>query len=373
MIKRVLESVIRGKINDGRAIVILGPRRTGKTTLVEFILKTFNSFLLLDCDDPLVRSKLENANTEQIRQLFGDHKLIFIDEAQRVRNIGVTVKIMVDRFKQVQVIVSGSSSLELASEISEPLTGRKWPFMLYPVSWQELRDHAGVISSLQQLNSRLVYGMYPEVIMRPGLENQILAELTDSYLFKDILSFGGIRKPDILEKLLRALAFQVGNEVSFNELATQVQVDKNTIMNYINLLEKNFIVFRLNPFKRNLRNEISTSRKIYFYDNGIRNALISNFLPIDRRQDTGALWENFVIAERMKFLQYQGIRANCHFWRTVSQQEIDLIEERDGKITAYEMKWNPKARLKEPKSFLETYQSEIRLVTPSNFEDFLTA
>jgi len=272
----------------------------------------------------------------------------------------------------VRLYVSGSSSLELANEVNEPLTGRKWEYILFPVAWEELQNHFGYVKSLQQLEQRMIYGMYPEVIEGYGSEQVILKQITDSYLYKDILSFKGIRKPDVLIKLLKALAFQTGNEVSYNELGNMLQIDKNTVNNYIDLLEKVYIVFRLEPLSRNLRNEISTNRKIYFYDNGIRNSLVANFNPLSMRQDTGALWENFLISERIKYIHYNQISVNQYFWRTKQQQEIDYIEEREGKLFAYEFKWNPNSKFKFSETFLKNYtQVETKVIHKNNFQEFL--
>ncbi len=373
MIKRELFATIQKKLGKGKTIIVLGPRQVGKTTLLKSIADQCGAWLFLKGDDPAVQSQLEGANTETLKQMIGKHKLVFIDEAQRIRNIGLTLKLITDQFKKVQVLVSGSSSFELTSEINEPLTGRKWEYQMYPVSWQEFHSYVGPVAAHSQLEQRLVYGMYPDVITHPGEEKEVLQQLAGSYLYKDVLSIGGIRKPELLDKLLRALALHLGHEVSYNELAGMLQVDKNTINTYIQLLEKTFVIFRLQPFSRNLRNEITSSRKIYFYDNGIRNAIIANFSPLSLRQDTGALWENFMVSERMKFLQYQNKLANTFFWRTTQQQEIDYLEERDGNLFAYEFKWNEKTRAKFPKTFLSNYPgSEMRLVTKGNFEEFIS-
>lgn len=253
MIQRELEAVIRNKLLTGKAIIVLGPRQTGKTTLIKKIVNDFEDHIFLNCDNPVTKALLEGANTEQLRRIAGEQKIVFIDEAQRVKNIGLTLKLITDEMPDVQLFVTGSSSLELANEVNEPLTGRKWEYMLYPVSWKELLDYTGFLKTKMQLENRLIFGMYPEVISGDGNELEILMQLSDSYLYKDLLQFQGIRKPEILGKLLQALAFQVSSEVSFNELSNLLQVDKNTISNYIDLLEKAFIVFRLTPLKRNLR------------------------------------------------------------------------------------------------------------------------
>jgi hypothetical protein len=273
---------------------------------------------------------------------------------------------------EVNLFVTGSSSLELANEINEPLTGRKWEYMLYPVSWSELAGFKGVLEARMQLDQRLIYGMYPDVVMNPGDEKEILTQLSSSYLYKDLLEYQGIRKPDLIIKLLQALALQLSSEVSYNELSNLLGVDKNTIYSYIDLLEKAFIVFRLNPLKRNLLNEISSNRKVYFYDNGIRNSLIANFNPPSLREDMGALWENFLVSERIKYLHYNKIWTNKYYWRTHAQQEIDYLEEREGKFFAYEFKWNLKKHGNFPKSFDNAYpESAFLNITPENFETFL--
>jgi len=371
MIKRALSKIIQSKTN--KAIIVLGPRQTGKTTLLNSIIQDMSNKLFLDCDDPLVHELLENANTEKLRQIIGSNTVVFIDEAQRVKNIGLTLKIITDQFKQVQLFVSGSTSFELANEINEPLTGRKWEYILYPISWNELENNFGFVKSLQQLEQRMIFGMYPEVINNPGSEEVILKQITDSYLYKDILSNKGIRKPDIIVKLLKALAFQTSREVSYNELANTLQIDKNTVISYIDLLEKVYIVYRLEPLSRNLRNEISTNRKIYFYDNGIRNALVANFNPLSMRQDVGVLWENFIMSERMKTVHYNQTFVNQYFWRTKQQQEIDYIEERGSRFYAYKFKWNPDAKTRFSDSFVKNYApAETKVIHKNNLQDFLS-
>lgn len=371
MIIRQLEDVIKSRINSGKTIVLLGPRQTGKTTLLTKIATETGDFLLLDCDEILVRERLEDANFENLKQLVSGHRLVFIDEAQRVKNVGLSLKIITDRLKDTQLLVSGSSSLEIANEINEPLTGRKWEYLMLPISWYEFRTHFGYLKARQQLEQRLIYGMYPDVINQTGNEEAVLKQLSSSYLYKDLLAVQSIRKPELLPKLLKALALQLGNEVSNNELANLLRVSKDTIASYIDLLEKAFIIFRLEPLSRNLRNEISTNRKIYFYDNGIRNALISNYNPLNLRQDTGTLWENFLVSERYKYLMNKQVAANTYFWRTAQQQEIDYIEERGGKIYAFEFKWNVKSKAKFSKTFTQAYHPEQHIVNKDNFEQFL--
>lgn len=279
----------------------------------------------MNCDDPAVRSQLENISLSTLKAFLRGFEVVVIDEAQRIKNIGVTMKLITDEFKSVQLLVSGSSALELANEINEPLTGRKWEYFLFPISWLEYENYIGSFYALQDLSQRIVFGMYPDVIVETGQGKTNLSQLAGSYLFKDILNIQGIRKPELLDKLLKALAFQLGSEVSFNELARLLEVDRKTIESYIYLLEQAFIIIRLQPLSRNLRSEINTSRKIYFWDNGIRNASVGNYESLHNRQDAGALWENFLVVERIKHLHYNSIHGNRYFWRTKMQQEIDYI------------------------------------------------
>ncbi|MDX5586038.1 MAG: ATP-binding protein [Aureibaculum sp.] len=370
MIERILKSKILQKLNTGKAIVLIGPRQVGKTTLINSVLEN-KEHLFLDGDDPTVRNLLTNPNTEQLKSIIGNYKIVFIDEAQRIENIGITLKIITDQFKEVQLLVSGSSAFELNNQTNEPLTGRKWEYKLFPISWEELENNIGYIKSEQQVELRILHGMYPEVINNQGDEIEVLKELTNSYLYKDILAYSGIRKPQLLEKLLRALALQIGSEVSYNELAQLIGVDKNTVSNYIDVLEKGYIVFRLPSFSRNLRNEIKTNQKIFFYDTGVRNMIIGNFNLLDSRNDKGALWENFLISERIKKINYDNTLANSYFWRTKQQQEIDYVEEISGVLTGYEFKWNPKSKVKIPKSFGEAYNSKVDIINRSNFREFI--
>ncbi|WP_127140149.1 ATP-binding protein [Flagellimonas marinaquae] len=370
MVKRILKEKITKKLDTGKAVILIGPRQVGKTTLINSILEN-RKHLFLNGDDSTVRTLLTNANTEELKQIIGNNTTVFIDEAQRIENIGITLKLITDQFKNVQLLVSRSSAFELNNQTSEPLTGRKWEYHLYPISWAEFENSMGYLKSEQQFHLRILYGMYPDVINNLGDEIEVLKELTNSYLYKDILAFSGIRKPQVLEKLLRALALQIGNEVSFNELSQLIGVDKNTVSNYIEILEKGYVIFRLTSFNRNLRNEIKTNQKIYFYDTGVRNALIGNFNTLESRTDVGNLWENFLISERLKKLSYQNSLANAYFWRTKNQQEIDYVEEASGKITGYEFKWNPKAKVRIPKPFVDIYDSNVKIVNRSNFREFL--
>lgn len=370
MYSRSLTKVITQKIGRGKAILLIGPRQVGKTTLIRSLLED-QKYLFLDADDPTIREILTKPNTEELRSIIGNNKILFVDEAQRIKGIGLTLKIITDQFKDVQLFVSGSSFFDLSNELNEPLTGRKWEYELFPVSWEEYENHHGFLVSEQQLNNRLLYGFYPDVLNNPGEEKEILKQLVNSYLYKDILSYSNIRKPEVLEKLVQSLALQIGNEVSYNELAQTVGVDKNTIENYINILQKGYIVFKLGSYSKNLRNEIKKSKKIYFYDNGVRNMVLGNFNNLELRQDTGALWENFLISERLKQNLYKNTLAKMYFWRTKQQQEVDLVEEKNGFLTGFEIKWKSKKQIKLPKTFTNTYNAEGEIIDKINFRKFI--
>jgi uncharacterized protein len=369
MLDRSIKNSIKEKINGGKAIVVIGARQVGKTTLLHDILQD-KDFLFLDADDPAIRNLLQSPTTEQIRTIIGDYKYIFVDEAQRISGIGLTLKIITDQFKQVQLFVSGSSSFDLGSELNEPLTGRKWEYELFPISWEEYENKIGYIKSEQQLENRLLYGLYPDVINNQGKERQILKNLVNSYLYRDILAFSEIRKPEVLEKLLQALALQMGSEVNYNEIAQLIGINKITVQKYIEILEKGYVVFKLNSFSRNIRNEIKQNRKIYFYDNGIRNMIIGNFNQLDLRVDKGALWENFLVSERRKQNLYKDTFAKMYFWRTKQRQEINFVEEIGGKITGFEFKWINK-KMKFPQSFIDTYNAEGHIIDRKNFREFV--
>ena len=370
MYSRFLTDRINKRIGSGKAIVVIGPRQVGKTTMIESILES-KDYLLLDGDDPKTRTILTEPTTEQIRSILGRYKYVFIDEAQRIEGIGLTMKIITDRFKEVQLFTSGSSSFDLSNKINEPLTGRKWEYQLFPISWEEYENHHGYIHAEQDIENRLLYGFYPDVLNNAGDEISVLRNLVNSYLYKDILSFADIRKPEILEKLVQALALQIGSEVNYSELSQIVNVDKKTISKYIDILQKGYIIFKLGSFSRNVRNEIKTNKKIYFYDNGIRNMVIGDFNSLNLRLDKGALWENFLISERVKQREYKQSLAHFYFWRTKQQQEVDFVEENEGKIFGYEFKWNKKRKQKLPKTFTETYNAETSVIDRENFREFV--
>lgn len=372
MIRRVLEKNVVSRIATGKAIIITGARQTGKTTLLSGLLKEREGTLWLDADEPDVRALFENPTSDRLKAVFAGKKTLVIDEAQRIENIGIRLKLITDHLKDIQLVATGSSSFELSNKINEPLTGRKWEFQLFPISFEEMVNHTSLLEEIRLMPHRLIFGYYPEIVTNAGSEKDILKQLTDSYLYKDILMWERINKPDKLVRLLQSLALQIGNEVSYNELANNLGIDNQTVEKYIQLLEQTFVIFRLGAFSRNLRKELKRSRKIYFYDNGIRNSLIANFSPPELRGDTGALWENFFISERIKFLKNNNIWANTYFWRTQDQQEIDFIEERDGMLHAFEIKWNPKSKARLSRTFSSEYKTSFDVITPDNFDRFLT-
>jgi len=372
MIERSLKQLIEANLNTGKAIIILGARQTGKTTLLKQLFSNNEGVIWLNGDEPDTIALFDNPSSTLLDKSFAGHSIVVIDEAQRIQNIGLKLKLITDQITTLQVIATGSSAFELSNKINEPLTGRKWEFNLYPFSFDELVKHNGLLNEKRLLTHRLIYGCYPEVVVTPGNEKQLLKQLSDSYLFKDILMWEQIKKPEKLINLLRAIALQLGSEVSYNELGNLIGLDNQTTEKYIRLLEKTFVIFKLPAFSRNLRKELKRGRKIYFYDNGIRNALIANFSLPELRSDIGALWENYLISERIKYLQYNNVWANSYFWRTQDQQEIDYIEERDGVLYAWEFKWNTNKRVKLSKTFMETYPNhQFSVINPGNYEDFL--
>ena len=372
MIGRFLSETIEDKLFKGKIIILLGARQVGKTTLLKQILTKKEGVLWLNGDEMQVQNLFNNASADRLLSEFGNNKIVILDEAQRIKDIGLRLKLLADSKNDIQVIATGSSSFDLANKVNEPLTGRKWEYRMFPLSFGEMVAHHGKMKEMRMLSRRIVYGYYPEVVVNDGNEVEILKLLTDAYLYKDILSWENIKHPDKLQTLLRALAYQIGSQVSFNELSQMCSLDNKTVERYVSLLEQCYIIFRLPSFSRNLRHELKSSRKIYFYDNGIRNALIADYNAPEIRQDIGALWENFVIAERMKSNEYRRRWVNSYFWRTKQQQEVDYLEEGGGKLTAYEIKWNPRAKASLTKTFTEAYpDTEFHIITPENITDFL--
>ena len=372
MISRILVDRLRQKMFKQKAIIILGPRQVGKTTLLKNLAFKPDEILWMNADEMDVQQTLSEVSCGSFKALLGKKKIFIIDEAQRIENIGLKLKLITDNLPDIQVIATGSSSFDLANRVNEPLTGRKWEYNLYPLSYQELVEHHGMLAENRLLEHRLVYGYYPEVVSNPGEEEERLKLICHSYLYKDVLLWERLHKSDKLVRLLQALAHQIGSQVSFNELAEICSMDPKTIEKYVNLLEQAFVIFRLPSFSRNLRNELKSSRKIYFYDNGIRNAIINNFNPIALRSDVGFLWENFLVSERLKFNSYHLLNKNSFFWRTVNQQEIDLIEEYGGQLHAYEFKWSTKKTVRLTKTFQNAYpDSSFDVITPNNFYEFL--
>lgn len=372
MIERILKQNIEKELFKGKAIILMGSRQTGKTTILMEMFPENEETLWMRGDDIGDQSRLENMTTPMFRQFLKGKKILVIDEAQRVKDIGLRMKLVTDYIKEVQLVATGSSAFELANRLNEPLTGRKWEHKLYPLSFGEMVAHHGLWDEMRLLRHRLIYGYYPEVVTSEGSENKVLQQLTESYLYKDIFTLGLVKKSDKLVTLLKALSYQVGSQVSYSELAGTVGIDSKTVEAYIDVLEQAYIIFRLPSFSRNQRNELKHSRKVYFYDNGVRNALINSFNPVEERGDMGILWENFIIAERMKHNEYYSHYSNRYFWRTRTQQEIDYIEEFDGKLHAYEFKWNTRKKTKQPNSFAEAYpDAEFKVITPDNLYEFL--
>lgn len=371
-ITRIAEPSFNAAYNLKKIILLIGPRQIGKTTFLRQLAGKEQHVLSLNCDDSDDVFMLEEKSSSELRKLLFGYDYVFIDEAQRIKNVGLVLKKIGDLHLDSKIFVTGSSSFDLAGSSNEPATGRIMQYKFYPLSTQEMIFHTDEREERRMLENRLIYGMYPEVVTHLGYAREILSNITENYLYKDILAFGGIKKSDLLQKLVRALAFQVGSEVSYNELANMLGVDKETVENYINLLEKVFVVFRLDSYSRNLRNEIKKGKKIYFYDNGIRNAAINNFSPLETRNDVGILWENFIIMERQKRKALLNDYSHSFFWRTHSQQEIDYLEEGDGKLSAYEFKYNPKAKSKIPPAFAKAYpDAHYEVVNKENYLDFV--
>ena len=373
MIHRILQKELESAYGRRKVITILGPRQVGKSTLLSELATIGTKVRILNCDNEDDRRLLLDKTSTELKNLVEPHDFFLIDEAQRVKNIGLTLKKIGDLHLDTHVIVTGSSSFGLADEINEPATGRLIEYNLFPFSLPELAATTSQVEERRMLETRMIYGLYPEVVTQPEYAKDTLMNLANNYLYRDALAFQGLRKPDALMKLVRALALQIGSEVSYNELALTVGIDKATIENYINLLEKCFIIFRLNSFSRNVRNEIRKGKKIYFVDNGVRNAVLSHFAPLELRNDVGMLWENLMVSERVKRNAYHRSYAQIYFWRTHDQKEIDLIEDKDGRLTAFEFKWNERQKTRIPASFIQNYpNSDFAVINKDNFWPFLS-
>ncbi|MCL1974232.1 MAG: ATP-binding protein [Bacteroidetes bacterium] len=373
MVQRELQTVIEQQFFKGKAIMVNGPRQSGKTTLLNQIASAATvPVQILNCNEPEVRALLTDANIQKLRSLIGAHKLVLIDEAQGVKNIGQALKLIVDTWPDIQLLVAGSSSMDIVGKVSEPLTGRVFAYHLYPLSLKELAVTFNRLSEQQSLEKRLIFGSYPRVIQLFGQEKSCLLSLSGSHLYNDVLACMDIRKPQQLEALLISLALQIGSEVSYHQLAQTIKADCKTVERYIWLLEQCFVIFKIGTFSLHRGNEVKKVKKIYFYDNGIRNAILQNFAPLNLRQDAGALWENYFVSERLKANHYRRRFANTFFWRTFQRQKIDLIEETDGILAAYAIRWNQSGRPKLPLAFTAVYPDHhFHAVDRTNYMDFL--
>lgn len=372
MINRDLSEIVADLRKKGKAIVLTGPRQVGKTTLLKTLFGNQKNVLWLDGDDATIRERMKNAGTAYLKTLVANNQIVVIDEAQRIEDVGLIGKQLVDQMPDVELLITGSSALELSGKTKEPMTGRKWSLQLYPLSFREMVRHHGLIDETSHLKQRLVYGYYPEIVVQSGREERRLKELSESYLYKDIYAIEKIQKPEKFERLLKLLAFQIGQQVSNHELAINTGLDVSTVERYIDLLERAFVVFRVPCFQRNKRNELKKSRKIYFVDNGIRNAIIDQWSPMDMRMDAGMLWENWMMSERRKLINNEQATVSTHFWRTTAQQEVDLVEESTSGLKAFEFKWNENARGGVSSAFTSAYpDATTNLITPKNFETFL--
>ena len=370
-INRLLKEKLVYWLNKRKVLVLTGARQVGKTTLLKNLFIA-DEILWLNGDDPAVRTRLETITITGIKDLIGDYKIVVIDEVQRIASPDILLKMMIDNFPEVQFVATGSSALEISDKIFEPLTGRHILFHLYPFAQAEIYPTKSAFELEQQLPFHLRFGSYPDVVLNPNDAEVLLKNLAGQYLYKDVLVWKDIRKPELLDKLLKLLAYQVSAEVSINELANALKVKSETIENYIDLLEKSFVVFRLKSYSTNERKEVTKMNKIYFWDNGIRNAIIDDFRPLELRNDIGALWENFLVSERMKMKAWKEISTKSYFWRNKQQREVDYIEEKYGELTAYEMKWNTQKNHKVTLAFTNAYPSaKAEIITPLNFKGFV--
>lgn len=372
MIDRTIANEISGRMHSGKTIIILGARHVGKTTLLKGLFEGRKDVLWLTGDDPDVRAILEGMTSTLMRHYIGSATVVIIDEAQRIADVGMKIKLITDGIPEVQVIATGSSAFEIAGKVNESLTGRKWEYALHPLTFGEMVSHHGLIDEQRLLSHRLVFGYYPDVVTHPGDEREVLTTLATSYLYKDVLAVDRVKKSDAMSRLVQAIAYQVGSEVSMNELGQICGLDPKTVERYVTLLEQAYIIFRLPSYSRNMRNELRRSRKIFFWDNGIRNAVIGNYAPVAARGDVEQLFENFVIAERIKQQQYARTFSRPWFWRTTVGQEVDYIEEHDGQIAAFEVKWNTRRHVSPPASFRNAYpQAPFTIINPDTLPAFL--
>ena len=371
MIARTQQNEINSYLFKGKSILVFGARQVGKTSLIRNTIQN-NSFIWLNGDEPDTQLLLENITSDRLKAIVGNNKILVIDEAQMIHNIGLLIKRMVDNYPEIQVIASGSSAFELADKTKESMVGRKEELQLFPLSYSEMVQHTNFIEETRLVNHRLVFGYYPEVVTNPGKEEKILNDLTEGFLYKDILNLEGVKKSSTLQKLVQMLAFRIGSEISTTSLANEIGINRLTVEKYIDILEKNFIVFSLKSFSKNQDNEIKKSRKVYFWDNGLRNRIVKNFKPIEFRDDFGSLWENFVISERLKKLSYENQYKESFFWRNTQQAEIDYLEIKNGEIEAFEIKYNPNVNVKFTKSFTEKYYPKTtQVIHKENFWEFL--
>lgn len=372
MITRTIISNIKQEFFQKKAIVLLGARQVGKSTMLKSIFENEPNMLWLDAENPDVSLIFENATATRLESFFGNNKFVIIDEAQKIDNIGSKLKLITDYLPEIQVIATGSSAFELRNKLNEPLTGRKFEHKLFPLSFSEMKKHIGLLEEIRMVPHRLVYGYYPEVVTTQNNEEKILRLLSDSYLYKDILLFNGIRKPEKMQELLKALAWQIGSEVNYHELGNLIGLKSETVEEYIHLLEQSFVIYRLNSYHTNQRKEIKKGKKIYFNDLGIRNAIINDFSPFETRKDKGNLFENFVINEFIKENEYHDKFQKFYFWRTNEQQEVDLIIEKNGQLEVIEIKWSPKSKAKMPLSFSNKYpNAKFNFINNENFWEFL--
>jgi uncharacterized protein len=373
MILRYIHNTIQQRLGDKKIVVLLGARQVGKTSLLKNMIVQKENAVWLNADDAVVQTLFENFSVAGFTSFVGNTNLVIIDEAQQLPDIGIKLKQLYDNNVSFQIIVTGSSAFELRNKTNEPLTGRKWEYHLYPFSFSELAKNTNTPQEIQQLETRLLFGNYPEVVVNAGDEKERLQTLTDSYLYKDVLMWQGLKKPEKIIQLLKVLALQIGSEVNYNELGKQLQLSNDTIEKYITILEQTFVIFRLPSYSTNLKKELTKGKKIFFFDNGIRNALIGDYRPVAIRQDVGALWENYIISELWKKDSYDNAYGTFYFWRTADQQEVDLIIDKNGTLHTYEIKWNPKAKARISKTFSGNYPNhDFSVIHKENYWEYLS-